>query len=104
MPKGLYPFLCKHAMGFFILPARHQSPLEAKQDLPSPGTQCLPQGCGARGWAAEGQGDGLPFAQKSKVTLSSPLMDFGSSPKDGICPLPVGAGHGAGAGRARLRG
>lgn len=91
--------------GIFHSPSKtSESPWEAKQDLPPPGTQCLPRGCGARGWAAEGWDDGLPFAQKSKVTLSSHLMDFGSSPKDGICPLPAGAGHGAGAGGARLRG
>lgn len=79
-------------------------PLEPTQDLPPPGTQCLPQGCRARGWAAEGQGDRLPFPQKSKVTLPSPLTDFGSSPTDEICPFLVGAGHGTGSGGARLRG
>lgn len=35
MPKGLYLLLCKHAMRFFILPARHQCCLQVLRHKPT---------------------------------------------------------------------
>lgn len=41
MPKGFYLFLCKHAMGFFILPARQSCLQVLSTNPPPPAAQSL---------------------------------------------------------------
>lgn len=56
MPKGLYFFFCKHAMGFFHPPSkRPELPSDVKEKSTSPAAQCLLAGCGDGGRADWGQ-------------------------------------------------